>query len=215
MYFRIGRIVGELSSLKSNVREVRLKGGVLAYLGILIALSPVLTQRCAAQLDGNKDSAPAIILGKLPAPIYPPLARTARVIGDVQINLSINADGTIKSATIATGHPLLVQAALDSVKQSRFDCRGCIEGSSNSEIVTYSFRMSAREPDPCCCSSGKPQPDSLLQVSKSGDHIVLTGPPGCICPDECTRASALKHAQFRSVKCLFLWKCGFHNIVLE
>jgi protein TonB len=50
-------------------------------------------------------------------PIYPPLARQARVSGTVQLVGVIAKDGTIQQLQVASGHPLLVKAALDAVRQ--------------------------------------------------------------------------------------------------
>jgi protein TonB len=53
-------------------------------------------------------------------PSYPPLARTARVQGAVQLAAIIGKDGTIQNLHVISGHPLLTQAALDAVKQWRY-----------------------------------------------------------------------------------------------
>jgi len=50
-------------------------------------------------------------------PIYPPLARQARVSGTVQLIGVIAKDGTIQQLQVASRHPLLVKAALDAVRQ--------------------------------------------------------------------------------------------------
>lgn len=50
-------------------------------------------------------------------PVYPPLARQARVSGVVRLAAIIGTDGRIKNLRVASGHPLLVPAALDAVKQ--------------------------------------------------------------------------------------------------
>ena len=50
-------------------------------------------------------------------PIYPPLARQARVSGTVQLIGVIAKDGTIQQLQVVSGHPLLVKAALDAVRQ--------------------------------------------------------------------------------------------------
>jgi protein TonB len=50
-------------------------------------------------------------------PAYPPLARQARVSGTVQLIGVIAKDGTIQQLQVASGHPLLVKAALDAVRQ--------------------------------------------------------------------------------------------------
>ena len=45
------------------------------------------------------------------------LAKQARIQGVVRLNAIIGKDGTIQNLTVATGHPLLVPAALEAVKQ--------------------------------------------------------------------------------------------------
>ena len=50
-------------------------------------------------------------------PAYPPLARQARVTGTVQLLGVIAKDGTIQQLQVVSGHPLLVKAALDAVRQ--------------------------------------------------------------------------------------------------
>ncbi len=53
-------------------------------------------------------------------PTYPPLARQARVQGTVRLEAIINRDGVIEELKVVSGHPLLVQAALDAVRQWRY-----------------------------------------------------------------------------------------------
>jgi len=52
-----------------------------------------------------------------PAPVYPPLAMQARVSGVVRLNAIIGRDGAVQNLTVASGHPLLVPAAMEAVKQ--------------------------------------------------------------------------------------------------
>jgi TonB family protein len=52
-----------------------------------------------------------------PEPAYPPLALQARISGVVRLNAIIGKDGTVENLTLVSGHPLLVQPALDTVKQ--------------------------------------------------------------------------------------------------
>jgi protein TonB len=54
---------------------------------------------------------------KKAVPVYPPLARQARVSGTVQIIGVIAKDGTIQQLQVVGGHPLLVKAAVDAVRQ--------------------------------------------------------------------------------------------------
>ena len=53
-------------------------------------------------------------------PQYPSLARSARIEGMVVLQAVIGKDGTIQNLHLVSGHPLLVQAAMDSVRQWRY-----------------------------------------------------------------------------------------------
>jgi len=50
-------------------------------------------------------------------PIYPPLARQARISGVVRLEAIIDRTGVIQSLQVMSGHPLLVKAALEAVRQ--------------------------------------------------------------------------------------------------
>ncbi|MFQ5694644.1 MAG: energy transducer TonB, partial [Terriglobia bacterium] len=50
-------------------------------------------------------------------PVYPQIARTARVQGTVRLEAVIAADGSIQNLRVIDGHPLLVPSALDAVRQ--------------------------------------------------------------------------------------------------
>ena len=79
---------------------------------------PVKEVKAAApqriRVGGNVQAAMII---RQPRPLYPPLAKSARIQGTVRFNAIIGEDGTIKNLTLVSGHPLLVAAAQDAVKQ--------------------------------------------------------------------------------------------------
>jgi protein TonB len=50
-------------------------------------------------------------------PLYPSLAKQARIQGTVSLLGVIASDGTVRQLRVLSGHPLLVQAALDAVRQ--------------------------------------------------------------------------------------------------
>lgn len=52
-----------------------------------------------------------------PRPIYPPLAKQARVEGTVRLEAVISREGTILNLRAISGHPLLIPAALAAVAQ--------------------------------------------------------------------------------------------------
>jgi protein TonB len=53
-------------------------------------------------------------------PTYPPLARSARVQGDVVLSAVIDTNGQIQNLVLVSGHPMLVPAAITAVKQWRY-----------------------------------------------------------------------------------------------
>jgi protein TonB len=53
-------------------------------------------------------------------PLYPPLARQTRISGTVRLHAIIGKNGGVEQLEVISGHPLLVQAALDAVKQWRY-----------------------------------------------------------------------------------------------
>jgi periplasmic protein TonB len=50
-------------------------------------------------------------------PVYPVLAKQARIQGTVELVGIISTDGTIQNLQVVSGHPLLVPAAVDAVRQ--------------------------------------------------------------------------------------------------
>ena len=65
-------------------------------------------------IGGNVQQAKLI---RQPKPIYPPLAKQARISGVVHLAAVISKDGTIQDLKAVGGHPLLIPAALEAVKQ--------------------------------------------------------------------------------------------------
>jgi protein TonB len=53
-------------------------------------------------------------------PVYPPLAKQARIQGVVRFTAIIGTDGTIRNLQLLGGHPLLVPSAQEAVKQWQY-----------------------------------------------------------------------------------------------
>jgi len=73
---------------------------------------PVTPQRI--RVGGNVQQANLV---RKVTPNYPPLAKQARIQGTVRFTAIIGKDGTIQNLQLVTGHPLLVAAAQDAVRQ--------------------------------------------------------------------------------------------------
>jgi periplasmic protein TonB len=109
-------------------------GGTSAILPTLRpTLVPVI--RTSSMLEGN--------LIRRVQPVYPPLARTARVQGSVVLYALISKAGTMENLHVLSGPPLLVPAAIDAVSQWRY--RPYILNSEPIEVetqVTVNFSLS-------------------------------------------------------------------------
>jgi len=67
----------------------------------------------AIRVGGNQQQSKLL---SQPRPEYPPLAKQARISGLVHLNALIAKDGTVKNLSVISGHPLLIQAAMDAVR---------------------------------------------------------------------------------------------------
>lgn len=73
------------------------------------------------------------------APAYPELAKRMGVTGKVKIEVVITPDGRVKSTRVIGGHPLLVQACQDAVKEWKF----APAPEESTQIVEFEFSASS------------------------------------------------------------------------
>jgi TonB family protein len=86
---------------------------------------------------GNTDESKRKVRTKV-APTYPELAKRMSVGGKVKIEVVITPDGRVRSTKVVGGHPLLVQACQDAVKEWKF-----LPGPEEStQIVEFTFSSS-------------------------------------------------------------------------
>jgi protein TonB len=69
------------------------------------------------------------------APIYPSLARTQRVSGDVKVDALIDATGQVEAVKVLTGPLLLQRAAVEAVKQWKYT-PGVLDGKPTAMHIT-------------------------------------------------------------------------------
>jgi protein TonB len=74
--------------------------------------TPAVTPRL--KVGGNVEAARLV---HEVTPEYPRVAKMGRVSGTVRMNAIIAKDGKVEHLTVISGHPLLVQSAMDAVKQ--------------------------------------------------------------------------------------------------
>jgi hypothetical protein len=148
----------------------------------------------------SKDTAVLVNLFK---PVYPLLARQANIYGEVGVALTVRQDGTAQAA-VESGHPMLVQAALDSAKQSRFECRMC--SAPVSYLLVYSFKLTTAG-DCCNAFSVPPQVEQEPQLigpqGRPETHVSIAAEQICLCDP-----SSVLRKKSRSIKCFYLWNCS-------
>ncbi len=94
-------------------------GGVI---GGIISATPVPVPKAAPPPARVRVSA-GVVAGMLERevkPIYPQIAKAARVQGAVVLTALISKQGTIENLKVQSGHPMLTNAAIDAVKQWRY-----------------------------------------------------------------------------------------------
>ncbi|MBZ5706155.1 MAG: energy transducer TonB [Acidobacteriia bacterium] len=57
-------------------------------------------------------------------PLYPEMARTMNLRGNVKVEALVATNGTVKSVEIKGGHPLLVQAAENAIRKWKWEPAG-------------------------------------------------------------------------------------------
>ena len=78
----------------------------------------------------------------LPQPPYPPVAKAARASGTVTVQVTIDEEGKVISATAVSGHPLLRAAAQAAARQARFTpTKLSGQPVKVTGVVIYNFRV--------------------------------------------------------------------------
>jgi protein TonB len=92
-------------------------GGVLG--SILSSTSTAAPKLAVQRVRVSQGVSEGNLISQMKPP-YPPMAKMARVQGAVVLQALISKQGTIQNLRVVSGHPMLVQAALDAVKQWRY-----------------------------------------------------------------------------------------------
>jgi len=83
------------------------------------AAAPESSQSPGAPLQIVNQMLEGHILRKVP-PVYPPLARQARIQGTMTLRVIINKLGDVRDVQLLSGHPMLAPAAIEAVKQWKY-----------------------------------------------------------------------------------------------
>ena len=94
-------------------------GSMGGAIGGVIGGMPAPPKPTASRIKVGGNVTAARLQNKV-TPVYPPLARQTRISGTVRLHAIIAKDGTVQQLEVLSGHPLLVQSALDAVRQWRY-----------------------------------------------------------------------------------------------
>ncbi len=83
---------------------------IIALLAVMVA-----AQTAKAQEDGGRKVKTRV------APVYPELARKMNVSGTVKVQITIEPNGSVKTAKALGGHPLLIEPAVDAAKKWKYE----------------------------------------------------------------------------------------------
>ena len=158
----------------------------VVVLALLFATSPF------AQNTTPEKPESGVVLVRLAPPIFPAIARTAHISGDVILTVGVRKDGSVASAEFVGGPPILQWAAQNSAKQSQFECRKCGDEITSYRMV-YTFQIDETAP---CCQPNEPAP----RVTQTEKHVTIIAPRVCLC-------GSTVPTKVRSLRCLYLWKC--------
>jgi TonB family protein len=83
----------------------------------------------------------------LPQPAYPAAAKAVKASGQVNVQITINEDGSVMAANAVSGHPLLQAAAVEAARNARFEPT-MLSGApvKVSGILTYNFVIDSKVP---------------------------------------------------------------------
>jgi protein TonB len=97
-------------------------GGVVGgVLGSIVNAAPTAVPKAATpqRVKVSAGVTSGLLIRKI-TPNYPPLAKQARIQGSVVLQAVIGKDGTIQNLRAVSGHPMLIQSAIDAVRQWKY-----------------------------------------------------------------------------------------------
>lgn len=136
---------------------------------------------------------PTLVFAGLPR--YPPIARLAKIQGEVKVDFTLNSHGEVVTATAVSGHPMLKGAAEENVKTWRFELPKNLYRTDWKYSMVFNFKISNDE---------QPYENPKLTVSLDSFRFVevVTNPPStkyahdCPTPDETTPPTVIQPGDF-------------------
>jgi TonB family protein len=171
----------------------------IAWVLIASLVSPAIG---LAQASGTSDSTTGVSVTKLAQPVYPRLAQQAHITGTVNIEVRVARNGTVQSATVISGHPMLRDSALRSARQSQFECERC-SAEVSSYSLAYEFRLVAPDLTKDCTKWTDEELNAhSVEFDSAHGRVTVSAMEVWTCDP------AVQLRKVRSAKCLYLWRCG-------
>jgi TonB family protein len=165
----------------------------IACLLLASAFSPFAVSIAHSQAADSL-SKPVPYFLNLSPPVYPPLARQARIGGDVVLQIGVRPDGSVASAEVISGHAMLKPAALDSARKSTFPRQEGSEATTFYSLTyTFGFRV---DPGADCIGGGKfvraakclylrkcawrNAPPIAYAIGEYPGHVIILAPSACV-----------------------------------
>jgi len=92
----------------------------------------------------SAQSLPEPILRTGNMPIYPPIARAARIEGEVKVAFVLNEKGDVESVDVKSGHPMLGDATADIVKSWKFKMPNLVRTKWTYDTI-FKYHLSGKE----------------------------------------------------------------------
>jgi TonB family protein len=126
----------------------------------------------------------------LPRPQYPVIAHAARLQGEAEVAVEVDADGNVSSAVMRSGHALFRDAVLEAARETHFLTRP-----AGAPVLPYSLSYMFALGD------GAPLPQQLSAITPAGARTTTV-------TDVQTVSCGPGPLAVPGPKCLYLWRCG-------
>jgi periplasmic protein TonB len=110
-----------LAATNSTANAVGNQPNVLG--GVMASLDTTRAETVATPKSSEPQRVSEVVIGTpeiAPPPLYPQIAKVARVEGTVELLAKLDKDGRITEVNVVSGHPMLTTAAIDAVKRWRY-----------------------------------------------------------------------------------------------
>ena len=118
-------------------------GGIISSTSTLSAVPKLAIAAAPRRIRISQGVTKGLLIQKIEPP-YPTIARAARIQGQVVLSAIISKTGEIENLVLVSGHPMLVPAAIEAVKQWRY--RPFLLNGEPVEVettITVTFQLSA------------------------------------------------------------------------